>query len=29
MVKRIAPKVIGLATIAGLFMAGGGSFNVR
>ena len=29
MIKRIAPKVIGLATIAGLFMAGGGSVNVR
>ena len=29
MVKRIAPRVIGLATIAGLFLAGGGSLNTR
>jgi hypothetical protein len=29
MVRRVAPKVIGLATIAGLFLAGGGSFNVK
>ncbi len=29
MVKRFAPKVIGLATIAGLFFAGGGSFNIK
>ncbi len=27
MVKRMAPKFIGLATIAALFLAGGGSFN--
>jgi len=29
MVKRMAPKMLGLATIAGLFLAGGGSINVR
>lgn len=29
MVKRMAPKMLGLATIADLFLAGGGSINVR
>jgi len=29
MVKRMAPKVLGLATLAGLFLAGGGSVNIR
>jgi len=29
MVRKIGPKVIGLATLAGLFLAGGGSVNMR
>lgn len=29
MVKKLAPKVLGLATIAGLFLAGGGGVNMR
>jgi hypothetical protein len=29
MVRRIGPKVIGLATLAGLFLAGGGSVNMK
>jgi hypothetical protein len=29
LVKKYGPKFIGLATLAGLFMAAGGSINVR
>lgn len=29
LVKKYAPKVIGLATIAGLFVAGGAAVNCR
>ncbi len=29
MVKKYGPKVVGLATLAGLFLAAGGSVNVR
>lgn len=27
-VKKVGPAVLGLATLAGLFLAGGGSFNI-
>jgi hypothetical protein len=29
MMKKYGPKVLGLATLAGLFIAGGGSVNIR
>jgi len=29
MVKKYGPKVLGLATLAGLFLAAGGSVNIR
>lgn len=29
MVKKVGPMVLGLATLAGLFLAGGGGININ